>query len=95
MVRIRYRIRTLMIVVAFVALVLVVVLQAFYLNRAVVRLEMFRAIAARSEAVAEIQRLRAEQQLAAAQATIEQMRAEAMVTGDAVTRGEKEREKEP
>jgi F0F1-type ATP synthase membrane subunit b/b' len=84
MLRIRYRLRTLMIVVAFVALVLVVLLQGVYLKRAALRMEMHQAEAAGARAVAEMQRLRAEQRLAAAQATLEQVRADAMVTGDAV-----------
>ncbi len=59
-----------MIVVAFVALVLVVLIQAFYLNRAVVRMEMFRADAERARAAAEMERM---QQHLATQQIIDQM----------------------
>jgi hypothetical protein len=50
-----------------VALVLVVLLQQFYLNRAQVRLEMYRAELAEARAAAAMHRRLAEQQLAAAQ----------------------------
>ncbi len=43
MARIRYRLRTIMIIVAFVALVLVVVIQGVYLRRARVQIEMYRS----------------------------------------------------
>ena len=46
MARIRFRLRTLMIVVAFVALILVTIMQGVYLKRAEVRMEMYQAEAA-------------------------------------------------
>ncbi len=93
--RIRYRLRTLMIVVAFVALVLVAVLQQFYLNRAQVRLEMYRAEAERARAIAELQRLRAEQQLAAVQSLLEATRAEAKEVGDEARQAQTGKDKRP
>jgi F0F1-type ATP synthase membrane subunit b/b' len=95
MARLRYRLRTIMIVVAFVALVLVVLLQQFYLNRAQVRLEMYRAEAERARAIAEMQRLRAEQQLAATQSLLEAMRAAAKHAGDEGRQAQTGKDKRP
>ncbi len=63
--RIRYRLRTLMIVVAFVALLLTVVMQAVLLRRAALREELSRAVAAQNLAMAERARIRAEQAIRA------------------------------
>jgi uncharacterized membrane protein affecting hemolysin expression len=68
MARIRFRLRTLMIIVAFVALILVVVIQGVYLKRASEELKIYRVIEARDQALAELQ-------LAARQKTLEQSRA--------------------
>jgi hypothetical protein len=95
MARIRYRLRTLMIIVAFVALVLVAVVQQFYLNRARVRLEMFRAEAEHARAVAEMQRLRAEQRLAATQSLLDATRVEAKHAGDEGRQAQTGKDKRP
>ncbi len=95
MARIRYRLRTIMIIVAFVALVLVTVLQQYYLNKAQVQMEMYRAEAERARATAEMQRLRAEQQLAAAQSLLEATRAEAKHAGDEVRKAQTGHDKRP
>jgi hypothetical protein len=63
--RIRFRLRTLMIVVAFVALVLTVVMQAVLLRRAAVKEELSRALAAQNLAMAELARADAEAQATA------------------------------
>ena len=63
--RIRYRLRTLMILVAFVALVVTVVMQAVLLRRAAMREELSRAVAAQNLAMAELARARAEQAIRA------------------------------
>ena len=71
MARIRFRLRTLMIVVAFVALVLVVLLQDFYIGRAELRIFGLQADAESARAAAEMERVRAAQQLLATQQIID------------------------
>ena len=66
MLRIRVRLRTLMIIVAFVALFLVVLMQAAYLKRAEVRMERYQTEAANARAVTVQQIARAERQTVAA-----------------------------
>ena len=56
-----------MIIIAFIALLLVVLMQTVYLRRAQVREEMYRAMAAQNLAVAEQARARAELQVAKAE----------------------------
>jgi F0F1-type ATP synthase membrane subunit b/b' len=95
MAQIRYRLRTIMIIVAFVALVLVAVLQQYYLNRAQVQMEMYRAEAEHARATAEMQRLRAEQQLAAAQSLLEATRPEAKHAGEEARQALPRKDKRP
>ena len=66
MARIRFRLRTLMIIVAFVAIVFVAVIQGYYIKRAEVRMETHQAEGANVRAAAEHQLARAEKQAAAA-----------------------------
>ena len=68
---VRFRLRTLMIIVAFVALGVVVVMQGVQMARARVQAELFRAEAEHSRAVAEMMRVRAAQELADAQAELD------------------------
>ena len=84
-----------MIIVAFAALVLVVVLQAFYLNRAEQRMQIYQVEARRAREIAEHELVRAEQQLADAHEMLEQAQAEAKVTGEAAKRGQTEKGKQP
>ena len=67
MAQVRFRLRTLMITIAFIALLLAVFTQTVLLRRAQVREELYRALAAESRAMAEQQRARAEQQIAKAE----------------------------
>jgi NhaP-type Na+/H+ or K+/H+ antiporter len=69
----RFRLRTLMITIAFLALILTVFIQTILIQRAAVRLEYFRAEAAQQRAEAEQQRELAEANLQRARATVDQM----------------------
>jgi F0F1-type ATP synthase membrane subunit b/b' len=68
-----YRLRTLMITIAFVALILTVFMQFVQLRRAAVREEYLRAEAAQQRAEAEQQRELAEANLQRARAAVDQM----------------------
>ncbi|MFI5456448.1 MAG: hypothetical protein ACHRXM_13445 [Isosphaerales bacterium] len=68
----RFRLRTLMITIAFVALILTVFMQTILLRRAAVRVEYFRAEAAQQRAEAEQQRALAEANLQRARAAVGQ-----------------------
>jgi hypothetical protein len=65
----QFRLRSLMIVIAFLALLLTLFVQTIFLQRAMVRSERYRAETARFQAIAEMERQRAE-------ATAAQMRAQ-------------------
>jgi hypothetical protein len=63
----QFRLRTVMIAIAILALVITVMMQGVFLQRGAVREQMLQAEAERARAVAEQARLLAEQELAEAQ----------------------------
>jgi hypothetical protein len=65
--QVRFRLRTLMITIAFIALLLALFTQTVLLRRAQVREELYRALAAESRAKAAQELARVEQQLAKAE----------------------------
>jgi hypothetical protein len=101
MVRIRFRLRTLMIVVAFVALVLVAVMQGVYRKRAEVRMQMYRAEAEHARAIADAERAHAiaerevllAEQRAAAHAVRKRLNVHPNAAGDESKRAPRENEK--
>ena len=78
----QFRIRTLMIGIAFLALVMTVIFQAVLLQRSRLREELLRAAAERHRAVAEQSRVLAEAQARKAQIAFDQLSAELDSSGE-------------
>jgi hypothetical protein len=72
--RFRFRIRSLMVIVAFVALVIMVITQGVFLSRATVRVQIYQAIAEQERANAQIERDRAAVQAIRARELADQAR---------------------
>jgi NhaP-type Na+/H+ or K+/H+ antiporter len=70
--RLRFRLRTIMIAIAFIALLLTVVIQGFLLQRNVVRAELARAIAERDRADAAMRYMQAQAALEQYQNAVQQ-----------------------
>jgi hypothetical protein len=58
--KLRFRLRTVMITIAFVALILTIVMQSVYLQRALIREAIYRAMAEQQRAEAEMRYLQAQ-----------------------------------
>jgi hypothetical protein len=81
--RLRFRLRTLMILVVFVALGLTVVIQWMLLRRAAIRTELHQARAEEQRVAAVRARVKAEQALAQVRADIDRAKNELTEVGDA------------